>query len=183
MHNKNQITSTRPGQYLTLKSKSSSLSIRVIFLQQMASSTSTPETSSDFPPQHLLRESFTRNQVTHLQISTSRRDANAYRSNRWLWRADESTLATKLANIFGNCPSFILMILLLGIILWIGIHESLSKPWNHCDTIKWLNFKSLIGRQTCWDNGKPKTLFCSNPRKCEFFQIRISSLSQFFNLH
>ena len=104
MHNKNQITSARPGQYFTLQSKSSSLSIRVIFLQQMASSTGTPETSSDFPPQHLLRESFTRNQVTHLQISTSRRDANAYRSDRWLWRADESTLATKLANICGNCP-------------------------------------------------------------------------------
>ncbi len=62
------------------------LSIRVIFFQQMASSIGTPETCSDFLPQNLLRESFTRNQAAHLKISIPRRDANQDCSDRWLWR-------------------------------------------------------------------------------------------------
>ena len=94
----------RPGQYLTLKLKSSPLSIRVIFFQQMAIVLAPQKRVLTF-----YHNTYFVNPLLEIKQLISKSVSPEEMQTRIVaidgcGGAGKPTLATKLANIFGNCP-------------------------------------------------------------------------------
>ena len=94
----------RPGQYLTFKLKSSPLSIRVIFFQHMAIVLAPQKRVLTF-----CHNTYFVNPLLEIKQLISKSVSPEEMQTRIVaidgcGGADKSTLATKLANIHGNCP-------------------------------------------------------------------------------